>query len=84
MAPEIVARSGEGHWEAADVWSFGVLAYTLMVGVPPFQMVDLETTYARIKAGEFSFARKRDISEAARHLIQCTLNLDPAKRPLAS
>ena len=30
LAPEVLAR--EGHWQAADWWSLGVLAFELVAG----------------------------------------------------
>jgi len=41
MAPEVIScgkKSGRGYGLAADWWSFGALAYDMMVGQPPFQV----------------------------------------------
>ncbi|KDR20842.1 Putative serine/threonine-protein kinase PK7 [Zootermopsis nevadensis] len=35
MAPEMIKR--EGHNMAVDWWSFGILAYNMIVGLTPFQ-----------------------------------------------
>lgn len=34
LAPEII--TGEGHGKPADWWSFGILIYEMMYGLPPF------------------------------------------------
>jgi serine/threonine protein kinase len=34
LAPEIIQR--EGHGKEADWWSFGVLLYELVIGLPAF------------------------------------------------
>jgi serum/glucocorticoid-regulated kinase 2 len=43
MAPEII--NGEGHNRAVDWWSFGVLLYEMLVGVPPFYHQNQNTMY---------------------------------------
>lgn len=36
IAPEILYKE-RGHSFEVDVWAIGVIAYTLLVGCPPFQ-----------------------------------------------
>ena len=48
IAPEIL--SGRRYSFEIDIWSFGVILYTLLVGKPPFQTTDVKLTYRKIKA----------------------------------
>lgn len=52
LPPEMVC--GEAHGTGADVWSIGVLCYEFLVGRPPFEHDDQQTTYNHIrKVGRF-------------------------------
>ena len=64
-----------------DIWSFGVILYTLIIGKPPFETSDVKTTYRRIRMNAYSFPEHVTISDEAKGLIQLILNLDPLKRP---
>lgn len=44
IAPEVLTNK-EGHSFEVDIWSIGVIMYTLLVGKPPFQTNDVEETY---------------------------------------
>ena len=79
IAPEILEKSG--HSYEVDIWSFGVIIYTLIIGKPPFETRDVETTYKRIKMNAYTFPENTIISEAAKNLISQILVLDPGKRP---
>ena len=58
IAPEVLAGSkGGGHSYEVDVWSIGVILYTLLVGTPPFQTSDVRATYKKIRAGAYEFPR---------------------------
>jgi polo-like kinase 1 len=80
IAPEILDGK-TGHSYEVDIWSLGVIAYTLIIGKPPFETQDVKTTYKRIKMNAYTFPEGAVISDAARALITEILNTDPLKRP---
>ena len=80
IAPEILDGK-QGHSYEVDIWSLGVIIYTLLIGKPPFETTDVKATYKRIKMNAYSFPDHIAISEPAKNLITKILNLDPTKRP---
>ena len=80
IAPEIIDGK-QGHSYEVDIWSLGVIVYTLLIGKPPFETSDVKTTYRRIKMNAYSFPDHITISSQSRDLITKILNLDPSKRP---
>ena len=80
IAPEILEGKA-GHSYEVDIWSLGVIMYTLIIGKPPFETNNVKETYKRIKNGNYSFPEHAIISEPAKDLIQSILVLDPYKRP---
>ena len=80
IAPEVL--DGKiGHSYEVDIWSLGVIIYTLLIGKPPFETPDVKTTYKKIRMNSYSFPDHCVISESSKNLITKILNLDPAKRP---
>jgi len=80
IAPEILDGK-QGHSYEVDIWSFGVIIYTLIIGKPPFEANDVKSTYKRIKNRIFNYPDNFAISANAKSLIDNILNLDPTKRP---
>jgi polo-like kinase 1 len=80
IAPEVLDGK-QGHSYEVDIWSFGVIAYTLLVGKPPFETSDVKTTYRRIRMNAYSFPEHISLSDASKSLITCILVSDPSKRP---
>ena len=78
LAPEII--TGEGHNKAADWWSFGILIYEMLCGLPPFYVENLEKMYELIKTAQVKFPKKINISEDAKDLIKKLLMKKPSQR----
>jgi serine/threonine protein kinase len=71
IAPEILQHSG--HSFEVDIWSTGIIIYTLLVGKPPYESTDVKNQY--------SFPPTPTISGEAQHLIRSILqvtNFDPS------
>lgn len=80
IAPEIL-DSKTGHSYEVDIWSMGVIIYTLIIGKPPFETQDIKSTYKKIKTCSYDFPEEAKISPAAKSLIGEILVHDPSKRP---
>ena len=80
IAPEVLDGK-HGHSYEVDVWSLGVVIYTLLIGKPPFETSDVKTTYKRIKMNAYSFPDHIPLSNEARGLITRILHSEPTKRP---
>uniref|UniRef100_A0A672SXJ5 Ribosomal protein S6 kinase n=1 Tax=Sinocyclocheilus grahami TaxID=75366 RepID=A0A672SXJ5_SINGR len=86
-APEILKY--DGYDESCDLWSLGVILYTMLSGQVPFQChgkslmhTSAEEIMRKIKQGDFSFEGEawRNVSNQAKDLIQELLTVDPDKR----
>ena len=80
IAPEILENKN-GHSYEVDIWSLGVIIYTVLIGKPPFETNDVKTTYRKIRMNSYTFPDHVTISSSARDLISRILNIDPLKRP---
>ena len=80
IAPEILEKKN-GHSYEVDIWSLGVVMYTMLFGRPPFETADVKLTYKRIKMNSYKFPENIKVHETAIKLIESILVLDPAKRP---
>ncbi|XP_022086203.1 serine/threonine-protein kinase DCLK1-like isoform X2 [Acanthaster planci] len=82
VAPEIILETGYGL--KVDVWAAGVITYILLCGFPPFRSEtnDQEELFDHIIAGEFQFISPYwdSISEVAKDLISCMLEVDVDRR----
>ncbi|KMS94296.1 hypothetical protein BVRB_022830, partial [Beta vulgaris subsp. vulgaris] len=79
-APEILDNSTSGHSFEVDIWSLGVIMYTILVGYPPFETSNIKETYARIRANNYEYPSRIPISAAAKDLISRMLVLLPNRR----
>mmetsp|Transcript_59123 Transcript_59123/g.125642 ORF Transcript_59123/g.125642 Transcript_59123/m.125642 type:complete len:907 (+) Transcript_59123:304-3024(+) len=82
IAPEVIEGNKEkrGHSFEVDVWSLGVICFTMLVGKPPYESKDVKSTYRRILANEYSFPTGK-VGDDARLLISSMLQTDPKMRP---
>jgi polo-like kinase 1 len=81
IAPEILDNHQKGHSFQVDVWSLGVVMFTMLVGKPPFEDVDVKSTYQRIRDNAYAFPESLYLSSGAKNLIQSILRHDPKSRP---
>ncbi|RYH30171.1 hypothetical protein EON65_05960 [archaeon] len=65
-----------------DMWSFGVILYILLGGYPPFYDKNNQALFRKILKAQFEFhpAYWGEVSDEAKDLIRCLLNVDPSRR----
>ena len=80
VAPEILEKKN-GHSYEVDIWSLGVVIYTMLFGIPPFDANDEKIIYKKIKMNSYKFPENIKVESSAKKLISSMLNLDPSKRP---
>jgi serum/glucocorticoid-regulated kinase 2 len=78
LAPEII--TGEGHNRAADWWSYGILLFEMLCGIPPFYCENTERMYDLITNAELRFPKRIQLSENAKDLIKKLLIKKQDKR----
>jgi len=76
MAPEILMD--QGHGKPVDWWSFGILVYEMLTGLPPFYSRNKKEMYFKILKCELRFPQ--DIGADAKDLIQSLLKREPGQR----
>uniref|UniRef100_A0A0N4ZPR0 non-specific serine/threonine protein kinase n=1 Tax=Parastrongyloides trichosuri TaxID=131310 RepID=A0A0N4ZPR0_PARTI len=83
VAPEVLKK--QGYDMSCDVWSLGVLMYSILSGEAPFSMDpkdDSQTILNKVGEGIFSMEGNNwnCISEIGKDLIKRMLHVDPSKR----
>lgn len=78
LSPEIIQM--KGHNKNADWWSFGVLLYEMLYGIPPFYSQNQNVMYQMILKDEPSFPITTSVSDEGKDLIKKFLIKDPSKR----
>lgn len=79
-APEVMLK--QGHGKAVDMWSMGVITYTLLCGYSPFRSENLPDLIEECRGGRIVFHERywKDVSKDAKEFILTMLNPDPQKR----
>ncbi|XP_076146207.1 ribosomal protein S6 kinase alpha-3 isoform X2 [Alosa pseudoharengus] len=83
VAPEVLKK--QGYDAACDIWSLGVLLYTMLTGFTPFANGPEDTPeeiLARIGSGKFSLTGGywNSVSAEAKDLVSKMLHVDPHQR----
>ncbi|PGH09309.1 CAMK/CAMK1/CAMK1-CMK protein kinase [Blastomyces parvus] len=79
-APEVMLK--KGHGKAVDMWSMGVITYTLLCGYSPFRSESLQDLIDECQNGRIVFHERywRDVSKDAKDFIMTLLEPEPSKR----
>ncbi|GAA5849655.1 hypothetical protein JCM8547_000523 [Rhodosporidiobolus lusitaniae] len=81
IAPEILFDQKAGHSFEVDIWSIGVILYTLLIGRPPFQTKDVKNIYRKIRDNAYTFPSDHCLSPESLDLISWILRPSPSERP---
>ena len=83
LAPEILEK--HGHNDKADLWSIGIIVYTLAVGKAPFHSSSKEEIYKKALAMKYEWpdvaTHKNDISNDLKELVSALLVYEEEDRP---
>ncbi|KHJ35744.1 putative calcium calmodulin-dependent protein kinase [Erysiphe necator] len=80
-APEVMLK--KGHGKPVDLWSLGVITYTLLCGYSPFRSESLPDLIDECSTGKVIFHERywKDVSNDAKDFICQLLQSCPNKRP---
>ncbi|XP_010828555.1 PREDICTED: ribosomal protein S6 kinase alpha-1 [Bison bison bison] len=83
VAPEVLKR--QGYDEGCDIWSLGILLYTMLAGYTPFANGPSDTPeeiLTRIGSGKFTLSggNWNTVSDTAKDLVSKMLHVDPHQR----
>jgi len=83
-APEVMLK--QGHGKAVDMWSLGVITYTLLCGYSPFRSENLADLVDECRSGRIIFHERywKDVSKDAKDFILTLLRPDPKQRATSS
>lgn len=79
-APEVMLK--KGHGKPVDMWSMGVITYTLLCGYSPFRSENLQDLIEECTSANVVFHERywKDVSNDAKDFIMGLLNPNPDKR----
>ncbi|KAI8994980.1 kinase-like domain-containing protein [Pilobolus umbonatus] len=80
VAPEVLLQTG--YNKAVDLWSVGVILYTLLSGYTPFWGEDQASLFESIMSGQYEYDEEywADISLSAKDLVDRLLTFNPSDR----
>ncbi|XP_053719652.1 tribbles homolog 1 [Synchiropus splendidus] len=82
VSPEILSGSTPYSGKMADMWSLGVMLYTMLVGRYPFHDPDPGTLFSKIRRGQCCLPE--GLSPRAKCLILSLLRKEPSERLTAT
>jgi serine/threonine protein kinase len=83
VAPEILC--GQPYTQASDIYSFGIIAYEILTGLPPYYNIPHDTCLAlKICQGLRPELDKVKAPQLIKDLISQCWDADPTKRPTAN
>ena len=83
-APEVMLK--KGHGKPVDMWSLGVITYTLLCGYSPFRSESLPELIDECSNGRVIFHERywKDVSKDAKIFIGDLLQPNPKDRPTSA
>ncbi|KAI9684546.1 MAG: hypothetical protein M1822_005634 [Bathelium mastoideum] len=80
-APEVMLK--RGHSKPVDMWSMGVITYTLLCGYSPWRSENLQDLIVEMQGNKVTFHERywKDVSSDAKDFILSLLRVDPSRRP---
>ena len=78
LSPEMV--TGSGVTFSTDWWSFGILLYELLYGLPPFYDEKIERVLELITSANVRFPSRIKLTQAAKNLISVLLDKNQFRR----
>ncbi|KAF2674613.1 Pkinase-domain-containing protein [Microthyrium microscopicum] len=80
-APEVMEK--KGHGKPVDMWSMGVITYTLLCGYSPFRSESMGDLIEECRGERVIFHPRywNDVSDDAKDFIKKLLKADPRQRP---
>ena len=80
MAPEIINKE-KYIAQYSDIWSLGVLFFTMLFGRFPFKAKTQEELFNKINKGQIAFPKDIEINEKIKILLKKIFVREPAQRP---
>ena len=79
-APEVMLK--KGHGKPVDMWSLGVITYTLLCGYSPFRSENLQDLIEECSNAKVIFHERywKDVSDDAKQFINMLLQANPDRR----